>query len=109
MQRPDNVRLSSTEVEYVAATEFCKEIMFIIQVLEFMQVKINLPVIVQVDNVGAIYLENNDVSRRMKHIDVKYHIICEYVEEGMIKIIFVKSESNKADVFTNNTNDYTYN
>ena len=28
----------------------------------------------------------------MKHMDIHYHLIHEYVEDGMVKIEFVKSE-----------------
>ena len=35
-----------------------------------------------------------------KHIDVKYHFIREYVEDGMVKVVFVKSEENDADIWT---------
>ena len=31
-----------------------------------------------------------------------YHLICEYVEDGMVKIEFINSEENDADLFTKN-------
>jgi hypothetical protein len=39
-------------------------------------VKVNLPIIVRVDNVGAIFIGNNvTVSQRSKHIDIRYHFV----------------------------------
>ena len=61
---------------------------------------IDLPVRVLVDNVGAIYIANNAVTKRTKHIDTRYHMIHEHVEDGIVKIIFVKSNNNLADPFT---------
>ena len=57
------------------------------------------PIIVRVDNVGAIFLaQNHTTGQRTKHIDIGYHYIREYIEDGIVKIIFVKSEDNLADI-----------
>jgi hypothetical protein len=98
-----SVTLSSTEAEYVAISEMCAEIMFLKQVLEFLGIQVALPIIVRVDNVGAIYLAQNAVSGpRMKHVDVKYHFVRDYIEDGIVKIVFVKSEDNDSDIYTKN-------
>jgi hypothetical protein len=97
------VTLSSSEAEYVAISEVCAEIVFLKQVLEFMKIQLKLPIIVNVDNVGAIYLANNAVSgSRMKHVDIRYHFVRDLIEEGIIEISFVKSAENISDVFTKN-------
>ena len=46
--------------------------------------------------------ENQAISERTKHVDIKFHFVREFVEEGFIRIIFVKSEHNTADLFTKN-------
>ena len=85
-----SVTLLSSEAEYVALSEVCAEIMFIKQVLEFFKVKVELPIVVNVDNVGAIYLASNaTTSQRMRHIDVRYHFVRDYVEDGVVQIVFV--------------------
>ena len=57
----------------------------------------------RVDNVGAMFLANNPVlSQRTKHISVRQHFIREFVEDGNIKVIFVKWRNNDADIFTKN-------
>ena len=79
------------------------------QVMEFLQMKMNLPILVNVDNVGAIYLARNaTTSQRTRHIDVHYHFVRNYMEEGTVKIIFVQSEDNYADVFTKNVGEQVY-
>ena len=99
------VSLSSTEAEYVAVSEVAKEILFIKKKLEFLSVSIAFPIIIHCDNVGALYLCQNADGQCTKHIGVRYHFVQQYVEDGIIKIIFVCSEDNKADVFTKNTKD----
>jgi Reverse transcriptase (RNA-dependent DNA polymerase) len=103
------VSLSSTEAEYYALSEAAKEVKFIIQVLLSVNIQVKLPVIVHVDNVGAIFMsENVTATSRTKHIDARYHFIREYIEDGYIKIIFVKTDDNHADIFTKNVTGDIY-
>ena len=93
----------SNEAEFVALSEATKEIKFIVQVLLSIGIEVALPVIVRVDNVGAIFMvENVSMSTRTKHVDVRYHFVREFIKDGFIKIIFVQTGDNKADVFTKN-------
>ena len=98
-----SVTLSSTEAEFVALSEAVKEIKFIYQVLCSMGIKVKLPIIVHVDNIGAIFMSNTvAVSQRTKHIDIRTRFINEFVEEEFIKIIFVRTKENISDIFTKN-------
>ena len=40
-----------------------------------------------------------------QHVNIRYHYICEYVEDGTVKVVFVKSSANEADLFTKNLNE----
>ena len=54
-----------------------------------------------VENQSAITLSKNPVHHnRTKHIDTRYHFIRECVEEKKIKIVFVRTEYQLADIFT---------
>ena len=104
-----HLTLSSTEAKYIAVSEVCTDIMFIKMIMEFLQFKIERPVKVHCDNVGAIFTGNNaKQSVRTKHIDVKYHFIREHVVDGMVEIVFVSSEENDSDIFTKNVSKETY-
>jgi len=71
----------SSEAEFVALSEATKEIKFIVQVLLSIGIDVAWPVIVRMDNIGAIFMvENVSTSPRTKHVDI---------EDGFIKIIFV--------------------
>lgn len=75
-----------------------------------MGIEIELPITIRCDNVGAIYLANNhSTSQRTKHIDIRTHFVREYIEDGIIKIIFIRSEDNDADIFTKNTSEELFN
>ena len=47
-----------------------------------MEIRVKLPIKVQVDNVGLIWLANNrSVSERTKHVDLRAHF-CERYDQG---------------------------
>ena len=97
------VTLSSTEAEYVAVSEVATEILYIAKMLEFLDTDVQYPIIVNVDNIGAIYLATTaKTGSRTKHVDVRYHFVREYIEKGILKVVFVRSAENVADVMTKN-------
>ena len=66
---------------------------FFCEVLLCMGFVAKYTIIFQVDTLGDVFLsENTSVTQVMKHIDVHHHFICEYVEDGTVKIIFFPSE-----------------
>jgi hypothetical protein len=104
-----SVSLSSAEAEFCSLSDAAKEIKFVSQVLMSMGISVKIPIIVRVDNVGAIFMTKNvSTNSRTKHIDVRYHFVREFVEEGFVKIIFVRSEHNISDGFTKNVTGDIY-
>ena len=104
-----SVGLSTTETEYMALTEVVKEIKFIIQLMSTMNVNVEVPITIYVDNLGAIWLSNNrTTSERTRHVHIMTAFVKEYQEEGKILIKFVKSEENDADIKTKNTPNTTF-
>ena len=73
------------------------------QMLRSMELKVPLPIKVQVDNVGAIWLANNSsVSERTKHVDLRAHFVRDMMKDRVIETNFVKSAENDSDVMTKN-------
>lgn len=70
------VTLSSSEAEYVAISEVSAEILFVKQVMEFFGLKIDYPIIVRVDNVGAIYLAENAATKHAQDMWIFAFILC---------------------------------
>ena len=104
-----SVVLSTTEAEYMALSEVVKELKFIMQLLQTMNITVELPITVHVDNVGAIWLSNNrNTGDRTKHIDIRTSFVKEYQEDGKIITKFVKSDDNEADIFTKNTSNIIF-
>ena len=98
-----SISLSSSESEWYALSEACKEVKFIVQTMISIGITVELPVIVKCDNLGAIFTaENHGATSRMKHVSIRTCFVKDMVKDKFIKIIFVKSAENDADVFTKN-------
>jgi len=101
-----SVTLSTTEAEYVACSEVLKEVIFILQLLRHLQVKVQLPIQVHVDKIGEIFLaENQNSSDRIKHVDTRYHFVRQYIRDGTVLIEFFRSCDNDSDIFTKTTSE----
>jgi hypothetical protein len=74
-----------------------------------MGMKLKLPIICRVDNIGAIFMaENITTSSRAKHLDLRARYVTEFIDDGFIKIIFVKTAENLSDWFTKNVSSQIY-
>ena len=72
-----------------------------IQWLEEAEIYEDRPIEIKCDNNSAIMLTKNASGHsRLKHLDVKYHWIREAVEVGDIKVTYVPTDDNIADIFT---------
>ena len=94
--------LSSCESEYYAITEVATEMMYIKQIFDFLEIEVELPMTIKCDNQGAVFLAKNETSTHTKHVDVRYHFIRELVEQGVIRLEYINTESNTADALTKN-------
>ena len=55
------------------------------------------------DNQGTIFLTSNPVQeKRIKHIDLRYHFICDVVHNKQVELFLIEGTNNPADLFTKN-------
>ena len=100
-KRQQTVAKSSTEAEYVALSIATQEVIWLRRLLSDLGVDISTPTEMMEDNRGAIDLSKNPKDHgRTKHIDVSYHFARERVATKEIKINYVPSSENLADVMT---------
>jgi hypothetical protein len=101
--KQDTVADSTTQAEYIAASEAAKETVWIRKfVSELGDVpSASSPVDLYCDNSGAIALAKEPRShKKSRHILQKYHLICHFVERGDVKVCKVHTDSNVVDPFT---------
>jgi hypothetical protein len=86
-----------------------KEIRFMYYFLVILGILVKLPIIVRTDSIGAIFMAGNASTGVLtRHIDTCYHFIREHLKDGFIKIVFVRTNDNDADIFTKNVNKEAY-
>ncbi|KAK4286499.1 hypothetical protein QN277_003048 [Acacia crassicarpa] len=94
------VALSTTEAEYIAATEACKEILWMKNLLLKLGHKQDRYKL-RCDNQSAIHLaKNSTYHSRTKHIDVRYHWIRDVIENGELELVKVHTNLNWSDMMT---------
>ncbi|KAJ8463023.1 hypothetical protein ONZ51_g10516 [Trametes cubensis] len=102
-RRQPTVSLSSTEAEYKAASDACRQVVWLRTFGEELGDDISRPTPLCLDNQGSIFLSVNPVTeRRTKHVDVQYHYTREQAELGTIDIYYVATEDQLADSLTKN-------
>jgi len=95
--------LSVTEAELIAATSCVQEMMSHRRLLKSLGLRVKEPMILEMDNKGAIDLINNwNCGGRTRHIDVRYYYLRELKEQGIVKVVYLRSEDNSSDIFTKN-------
>ena len=97
------IALSVTEAELFSAILCVQDMMFIMRILNSMELKVKLPMILYVDNKGAKDLCNNwTVGGRTRHIEVKQYFLRELKEAGIVHVKWKKGAEMTSDMFTKN-------
>jgi hypothetical protein len=61
------------------------------------------PIPICSDNQGLIFIASNPVTKkRSKHIDIRYHYICEVINRGLAEVYFINGEDNPTDLLKKN-------
>ncbi|KAG5870711.1 hypothetical protein JTB14_036174 [Gonioctena quinquepunctata] len=95
------VSRSTTESEYIAASDAAQEISWLRIFLRELGIDILEPTKLFMDNQSAIRLvKNTEYHKRTKHIDVKNHYIRERAEDNTLIVCYVASEDQFADNLT---------
>ena len=105
-----HVTLSVTEAESAAGVTEAQDMVYSHNVLTSIGLKVKLPMVLEMDNKGAVDLANSlSVGGRTRHVDVRMHYLRELKDQGMIVIKHIPGEDNETDIFTKNTSTATFN
>lgn len=100
-KKQPTVALSSTEAEYMAIAEACKEAIYLKNLLSEIEHFCDYVIILYNDNQGAQMLTENPMfHKRTKHIDVRHHFVRETVANNLVKIIHLPTSEMPADLLT---------
>lgn len=99
-KKQPTIALSSTEAEYIAASECCRELLYINSMLKEM-LENSLSTVLKIDNQSTISLiKNGIINKRLKHIDVRYRFVHEMYKIKSINIEYCPSDVQLADMLT---------
>jgi hypothetical protein len=110
--RQTSVSKSTTEAEYIVASETACELIWLNNMLanaglikeQAADIKASIDNEshnIYINNKGAIDLANSEgIPRRSKHIEVRYHLLRDLVEKKEIKLTYMSSNENVADSLT---------
>jgi hypothetical protein len=77
--------------------------LFIMRLLFSLGLDVQLPMILEVDNKGAVgFINGWSGSGRTRHIEVKQYFLRELKEQGIIKIIWHSGDEMTSGIFTKN-------
>ena len=94
------VACSTTDAEYMAISEACKEAIWLRGLYTELCGDSSCPTVFS-DSQGDIYLTKNPMyHERTKHIDVRFHYIRDVVAEGDLKVCKISTHDNPADMMT---------
>ena len=94
------VAASTTEAEYMAASNATKEGLWLRKLLTDLGKPLK-PIVIQSDNQAAISLLKNPItSMRSNHLDVSHHFARERVVRGEVVFSYVNTTDNVADMLT---------
>jgi hypothetical protein len=94
------VAQSSAEAEYYAAVAAANEILWLKQLLYDVGYPQDTVEIFE-DNQACIALTKNpEDHKRTKHVQVKYHVVRDYVNRGDVKFVYCPTQDQFADIFT---------
>ena len=92
---------SSTEAEYHALADTTSKLLWLRWLLTDLGVSTSSATPLYCDNQSVIHIAHNDVfHERTKHIEINCHFIQYHLVHGALKLFFVSSKNQLADIFT---------
>ena len=100
-RKQELVTLSTAEAKYVAATHTVKECIWLRCLIGEIFPHLIDQTTLFCDNQAALRLAMDDnYHARTKHIDIRFHFICQTVEDGSINLIYCPTDDMTADILT---------
>jgi hypothetical protein len=100
------VALSTAEAEYMAMSVATQEVKWLTALLSELGEAPQLPITFFTDNQAAVSISSNEAvpHTRTKHIDLRHHYVRECVQSGYMRVEWIRSEEQLADVLTKGLN-----
>ena len=102
-RRQHNVSLSTSEAEYVAASQCGQDVLYLRGMHSDFAVPQSDPTAIYEDNMACIAMSENPVRRKYsRHINIRRYVVRELVHAGVLKLIPLHTSKMVADALTTN-------
>ena len=92
-RKQGSIAQSTTEAEYIAASDACKEAVWLKKLLFDLFSGKNDSTIIHCDNQSCIKLSENPVFHdKSKQIEMRYHFIRDLVQRGALKLQYIRTD-----------------
>eukprot|EP00253_Pinus_taeda_P023696 PITA_23696 len=100
-KKQSSIALSTTEAKYLDVASCCTQLLWMMKTVQDIQITCTTPISILCDNTSAISVSKNPIMHsKTKHIPIKYHFLREQVLEQKVKLEYVPSKEQVADIFT---------
>lgn len=101
-KKQTTVALSTVEAEYMAMSAATQELLYLRQLLEDLGFPQRNATTLYEDNQGTMALATGrgGMAKRTKHIDIRHHFVKEKIAAAQLKIEYVPSALQRADIMT---------
>jgi Reverse transcriptase (RNA-dependent DNA polymerase) len=95
------VALSSTEAEFVSASDAGKTALYMRTLLADLGFQQNNPTKLFIDNTGAVFMVDAQApTKRTRHVDIRYFALLQWSESNQLKAEAITTEENISDSMT---------
>ena len=95
------IALSTCEAEYIAGVVVACQVVWLLNLLYDLKIKVNKPLKLMIDNKSAINLAKNPVLHgRNMHIETKYHFLINQVQNGVIEVLHCSTQKQLESILT---------
>ena len=85
----------------MSATSCAQDMLYVMRILESMELKVKKPMILYVDNRGTVDLINNgNVGGRTRHVEVRQYLLRELKEQNLIVTKWIPGSDMSGDMLT---------
>jgi hypothetical protein len=102
-KKQPTVALSATEAEFVALTEATRDVIWLTHFLDELGIQYEVPTIYSDSQSAIDWSKNACHHQRSKHVALKYFFIRDTVADRKVKIAYVSTKENVADILTKST------
>ena len=100
-KKQDCVAKSSFEADFIALSECVYNVLLAKDILNFLNVRIKMPIPVYCDNQTTIHaFKSKECTNKSKYIDIRYHRVKNRASKKLIGLTYIPTEKNVADLLT---------